>query len=121
MRIKRSVCNDAISGLGGSGLVVVRCQPNMALSIMTKIYNGLRSDISKAVRDIRRYRRKINVPWNFSFVFYSTIFKPWWSNVMCVFDNPLKPLVLVYSHFLIPLLFLEATELFETLKEYYGL
>ena len=30
-------CDDAISGLGGSGLVVVRCLQNMALSIMTKL------------------------------------------------------------------------------------
>ena len=37
----RPVCDDAISGLGGSGLVVVRCLQNMALSIMTKLYNGL--------------------------------------------------------------------------------
>ena len=35
------VCDDTISGLGGSGLVVVRCLQNMALSIMTKLYNGL--------------------------------------------------------------------------------
>jgi hypothetical protein len=35
------VCDDAISGLGGSGLVVVRCLQNMALLIMTKLYNGL--------------------------------------------------------------------------------
>jgi hypothetical protein len=35
------VCDDAISGLGGSGLVIVRCLQNMALSIMTKLYNGL--------------------------------------------------------------------------------
>ena len=35
------ICDDVISGLGGSGLVVVRCLQNMALSIMTKLYNGL--------------------------------------------------------------------------------
>ena len=35
------VCDDTISGLGGNGLVVVRCLQNMALSIMTKLYNGL--------------------------------------------------------------------------------
>jgi len=35
------VCDDAISGHGGSSLVVVRCLQNMALSIMTKLYNGL--------------------------------------------------------------------------------
>jgi hypothetical protein len=34
-------CDDTISGLGGSGFAVVRCQQNMALSIMTKLYNGL--------------------------------------------------------------------------------
>ena len=31
------VCDDAIYGLGGIGLVVVRCLRNMALSIMTKL------------------------------------------------------------------------------------
>jgi hypothetical protein len=36
----RPVCDDAISGLGGSGLVVVRCLQNMVLSIMTNLYNG---------------------------------------------------------------------------------
>ena len=35
------VCDDTISGLGGSGLVVVKCLQNMALLIMTKLYNGL--------------------------------------------------------------------------------
>jgi hypothetical protein len=35
------VCGDAIYGRGGSGLPVVRCIQNMALSIMTKLYNGL--------------------------------------------------------------------------------
>jgi hypothetical protein len=35
------VCDDAISGLGASGLVVVKCLQNMALLIMTKLYNGL--------------------------------------------------------------------------------
>jgi hypothetical protein len=30
------VCGDAVSGLGCSGLVVVRCLQNMALSIMIK-------------------------------------------------------------------------------------
>ena len=35
------VCDDTLSGLGGSGLVVVKCLQNMALLIMTKLYNGL--------------------------------------------------------------------------------
>ena len=35
------VCDDAISVLGGSGLVVVKCLKNMALLIMTKLYNGV--------------------------------------------------------------------------------
>jgi hypothetical protein len=35
------VCGDALSGLGGSGLVLVSCQQNIALSIMTSLYNGL--------------------------------------------------------------------------------
>ena len=35
------VCEDAISVLGGSGLVVVKCLQNMALLIMTKLYNGV--------------------------------------------------------------------------------
>jgi hypothetical protein len=35
------ICDDTLSGIGGSGLVVVRCLQNMALSIMTKLYNGL--------------------------------------------------------------------------------
>jgi hypothetical protein len=30
----RPVCDDALSGLGGSGFVVVRCLQNMTLSIM---------------------------------------------------------------------------------------
>jgi hypothetical protein len=34
-------CGDAISGLGSSGLVVVRCLQNIALSIMTKLCNGV--------------------------------------------------------------------------------
>jgi hypothetical protein len=39
-RIKRPVCDDALSGLGDSGFVVVRCLQSMTLSIMTKLYNG---------------------------------------------------------------------------------
>ena len=35
------VCGDEISGIGGSGIVVVRCLQHMALSIMSKLYNGL--------------------------------------------------------------------------------
>jgi hypothetical protein len=35
------VCDDAISVLGGSGLVVVKCLQNTALLIMTKLYNGI--------------------------------------------------------------------------------
>ena len=35
------VCDDAISVLGGSGLVVVKCLQNMALLFMTKLYNGV--------------------------------------------------------------------------------
>ena len=35
------VSGEAISDLGGNGLPVVRCLQNMALSIMTKLYNGI--------------------------------------------------------------------------------
>jgi hypothetical protein len=42
------VCDDVISVLGGSGLVVVKCLQNMALLIMTKLYN----------RKIKRRRRR---------------------------------------------------------------
>ena len=35
------VCGNAMSGLRGNGLPVVRCLQNMALSIMIKLYDGL--------------------------------------------------------------------------------